>query len=388
MSKVERKLIVVGFGPAGLGAILHAYQTGKYTNIEVIDPTQTPGSGGLEGVDIHSNSPGNDFTQPYEEALLHSRDEEERNVYREILESPEAAALQGKTSPVPLSQAADFLKHVARTFINKGVVLHVQARATGITFTGDEYRVTTSPQSSNGPTRTIEADDIVFALGAKEKLLPKVKERDPEITYTSRELLANTPRYHALYDQLLQASQRAETPEVWIVGGQHSAYSLAERFLPTGVHIHFCKRSHTKPFFGSVEVSLDHGYEPSEDEICPETEKVNRWDGVRGRALDVWHAQQRGEVNLQDHYDISLEDIPSHAIVIQATGHTALDIPLVDDQGAAVKYETRVTSEGCVSFWVNGEQLPGAFAVGLGQPGPDGTNVYPQQAGRALALMR
>ncbi len=388
MKSIESELIVVGFGPAGLGAILRAHQAG-YKNIYVVDPSPNRGSGGLDGVQIESNSPGNDFTLPYVQALLQSPDED---LYQRILNAPEAAPLHGAGSPVPLTQAAEFLRHVAEVFVAEGIVHHIQEDAAKIVITSDGYRVITSSQASNVPAQTIEAPHIIFAPGGEEVILTELLEsRSADKVFTSRDILSHNERFDELCEHFSRTPSLYDRPNVAVVGGSHGAYSTIDellKVLPLGARINIYKKSPTRPFFESIEDAESHGYLVGDhDDVCPDSGNVNRWDGVRGTARTVWCEQQKGGHNLRDHY-IPLSNIPPHIPVVQATGYTPRKLALVNEMGVALDYEVRPAEGEFASVHVGNIPLRGAFAVGIGHSGRDGTNVYPQQAGEALALIR
>ncbi|HQZ14930.1 MAG TPA: hypothetical protein PLT55_03730 [Acidimicrobiia bacterium] len=372
MTQIEhQQLVIVGYGPAGLGASLAAYESGL-RGIAAFDPSKRIGAGGLDGLDILSNSKGSDFTELLPTLLP--------SAARLLI----AQELSRVTGLVELTKAASLLEEVAQRAIEEKIVEVHREQVVQVVRMPNGYQVRT-------PERTVNSDWLVLAPGGEEVLLDELALRnlyDPlKPAFTSREVLANT-RNEDL-EELIEGKNR-----VAIVGDSHGAYSVAEKLLRNfpGIEIDVYKHSRTRPFFENVFEAEQYGYEITDfDQISAETGYVNRFKGIRGHARDLWFREQNGELEgrLRSLYDQPLSEIESDVAVIQATGYTARRVPLFDSSNRPLEYVTRPTKEGFAKIQegVNGSTLPNAFAVGIGSSATDATTVYQKQARNAFEVL-
>ena len=364
MQTKDRELIIVGFGPAGLGTSIRAHEAG-IRSIQTIDPSPHIGSGGLAGVDIESNSPGDDFTAGYEKS------------FPRALDLPEAQPLRGVGRPVNLKLATRFLRSVAECVVQEGIVQHAPERAAKITATPNGFHVATDTQHFVSPR-------IVLAPGGVEKLIPELADLDGRTIFTSRDVLSNGRSFEL--DRAIE-----KRPHVAIIGNSHSAYSVADKLLKKfpDIQIDLFKKSPTKPYFDSKEEAAANGYVVSSlDSICPETGKINRFDGIRSSARQLWIDEQAGRLGnrLRSHMNVPIEEIDPDVAIVQATGYTPRRLPLFHEDGSRINYSTRPTQDGYASLHDEANRpLHGAFAIGIGHSGGrDGTNVYRDQAAQLM----
>jgi len=366
------QLTIVGYGPAGLGASLAAYESGLQ-GIIAFDPCKRIGAGGLDGLDILSNSKGRDFTELLPTLL------------------PPAARLQiaeelsQVTGLVELTKAAQLLEEVAATAIAEKIVEVEREPVLKIKRLPNGYEVRTAE-------RTVSSDWLVLAPGGEEVLLDELAARNEfsniRPVFTSREVLANT-RNEDL-EALLSVEYR-----VAIVGDSHGAYSVADKLLRNypGIQIDIYKHSRTRPFFESLDEAVQCGYQITEfDQLCAETGYVNRFPGIRGHARDLWFREQNGELDghLRSVYNEPLSDIDPEVAIVQATGYTQRRVPFFDGDNRPLDYVTKPTKEGFAKIQVgpNGSSLPNAFAIGIGHSSTDATTVYQKQARNAFEVLR
>ena len=340
----QRKLIIVGFGPAGVAAAISAYANG-YRNIQTIDPTPNPGAGGLNGVIIDSNSGGDDFVAEYRRNLP------------EALLLPEATELSGVQKPVKLELATKFLPN--------------------------GYQVATT-------TDLFEAPMLLVAPGGKEVLLDELSGRNAWNTFLSKEILTNSRKGEL--DNSINSSSR-----VIIVGNSHSAYSVADELLKNypGIKIEIYKRTPTKPYFENATEALEFGHVvSSHDDVCSDTGKINRFDGIRGAARELYLKElapkDNPDINIESHINpqnsADLRKIPKGIPLIQATGLKPRKLPLFNADGTPLEYSTKCESGGYAKLYLEGSNTPldNLFGLGICHSRFDGTNVYQKQAGLLL----
>jgi hypothetical protein len=366
----QRKLIIVGFGPAGVAAAISAYANG-YRNIQTIDPTPNPGAGGLNGVIIDSNSGGDDFVAEYRRNLP------------EALLLPEATELSGVQKPVKLELATKFLRSAAAYLIEQRIVNHIQEPATKITVLPNGYQVATT-------TDLFEAPMLLVAPGGKEVLLDELSGRNAWNTFLSKEILTNSRKGEL--DNSINSSSR-----VIIVGNSHSAYSVADELLKNypGIKIEIYKRTPTKPYFENATEALEFGHVvSSHDDVCSDTGKINRFDGIRGAARELYLKElapkDNPDINIESHINpqnsADLRKIPKGIPLIQATGLKPRKLPLFNADGTPLEYSTKCESGGYAKLYLEGSNTPldNLFGLGICHSRFDGTNVYQKQAGLLL----
>lgn len=373
MSQIDQKeLVIIGYGPAGLGASLAAYESGLQ-GILAFDPSKRIGAGGLHGLDILSNSKGSYFTELLPQLLPGA-------ARLEI-----ARELSKITGLVELTKAAELLESVAQEAIREKVVEVERAQVNRVTKLPNGYHIHT-------PDRTVEAEWLVLAPGGVEVLLDELAKRNElhplQPAFTSGEIFRNKRREDL--DELLRGE-----PRVVIVGDSHGAYSVADKLLKTypNLRVDFHKNSRTRPFFESIDEAGRLGYEVSEsDLLCPETGYLNRFNGIRGDARQLWLKERNGllEDQVRTFYNVALSEIDQDVVIVQATGYRPRKVEIVDGDNIPLDYVTKPTKEGFAKIQegANGPTFPNAFAIGLGHSSTDATTFYQKQAISAFELLR
>lgn len=365
-------LAVVGLGPAGLAATLAAHAAG-IKKIIAMDPASRLGAGNLDGLDILSNSKGSDFTE-----LLPV-------LFPDAARLAPAIELSTRSELVDLAIAANLLEQVALKAEEKNVVEIVREPVVKAKRLPNGYEIRT-------PSVVVESDWLAIAPGGREVLIPELAKRNetnsPGSVFTSYEILANKR------DEDFEAFI-SKRNQVAVVGNSHGAYSVAKKLLDKypGITIDIFKISPTKPFFESVQDAVEHGYNiTSIDSICPIRKCINRFDGVKGPARDLWFAEQAGELEgrVRSLLNVPLKEIDLEVAVIQSTGYSQNRVSFFDENDQPIDYVTRPEKDGFARIYTgqNGLVLPRAFALGIGHSSVDATTVYQGQAQSAFRDLR
>lgn len=362
VSTERADIAVVGFGPAGLATVVGASIADAPQRIIALDQNKHAGSGNLRNLLIDSNSAGEDFTDAIADSQL-----------CQVTNTNEAKPLTGNQQPVPLREVARFLGRVAAEAVRAGLVRHVPDAVASIQLDNGAYALHTKTG------KTIAAEKVIVANGAEERLLPELALHGAGTTFKSDDILHGGRKRDV-------ARAIAKHTTVVIVGGSHSAYSSAKIILdefPTA-RIVFAKRGPTRPFFRSADEAAEYGYKLTHaDTICPETGRINRFNGVRGQARDLWYAEQNGtEPRLQSRHDIDLRAISPEIAVVQAIGYQPRRPELLDADGRPVDYEIINGPYGIAQFVAasSTEPLPNLLGIGIGYSHLDGFNVFCAQA--------
>lgn len=365
---------VVGFGPAALGLLVAADRLGVLQDL--LDcgvtfleraSTREEAQGSRFPWKIVSNSVAKDFVGFVSPS----------GAFAPCLQTSHARYMIERSSKqVWLPTVGDFVNDIAGRveYLCRGSFL------SGVRYGASVARVTrntglfTTFDSEGMPLVTSQT--IIFATGAEEQNAAGAMSSIQGIA-SNKVLAGQTERvYRAL---------RSER-NVVVVGSAHSAFGVVDMLLRrfegpigTGQLVVAC-RSKVKTYFASCREALDNGCTPTPDMVCPETGAIHRWDGLRGRAADLYCAIQRGEEKRvalwqESHDSGPLDGLTSGDVMISATGYRSRIIELTDDCLGRLEVETnnhraRVDSL-CRIIVRGGGYLPNAFGIGLGYPRSD-----------------
>lgn len=347
---IDSERAIVGFGPAGLAAVLESDK-----EVVAFDAGEYIGGGNLWGLTIDSNSTGTDFAEPFDERFW---------------DLAEAHELAGNPDAVPLSNVARFLGETAARLVSDRPDLHIPRNVTAIHIDDRRFELATGSEIHT-------TKEVVLATGAREVLLPELSAgRDASNTFTSGEVLH--PDRQGELKRVLDV-----TGELVVIGNAHSAYSVAGVALDLSpdARVTFIKRSDTLPYFKSVNEAVAYGYELTDRDIpCPETGKINRFNGIRGKARELWLEEQVSDERLRSVKNFPLQELPGDIPVVQAVGYRPRLPDIYDKNSELVDCSLVATASGLARVFARGQSLTSVSGIGLGYSVQDGVNVYFQQA--------
>jgi hypothetical protein len=353
---------VIGFGAAALGLPIAADRTGRLAGLLrrgcVFMDGREPDEWTSLGYDIPSNSAGADFL-----SCIHPA-----GAFAGALHTPQARALAAAGArPVSLLTASAFLQDLAdRVARHAGAVRfgrrvdHIVVDAGGVFHSRDAAGRTLA--------RSARA---VLAVGAAPR--PAVDGSVTSDAFLRGHCVARCK------------AAVAEGHRIWIVGGSHSAFSVAGMVLrewgdelgPGQVWIDARSRVH---LYAECAQATD-----AADIVDPGTGEVNRFRGLRGPARDLYRAIAAGDerrVLLTEGRTAHPADRPE--LMISARGYVARPVPVRTETGESLvdPADPAVDLDGRVLDRRTGTPVPGLFALGLGYRhlAPDGTARYPRAA--------
>ncbi len=390
--------LILGGGPGGTGPLIWAAQAGKLDSwlakgVAVVD--RSPGMGGTLGkYNINSDSRG--------------------AVYLECLDAPAAAALFAplRDDPAvralepwrlgfpPLPVVSRYLHRLAQ--IIEGAV----ARASGCHF----FRRTTiralylradgsvaaEVTDADGQADFIEARTAVLALGGQQDVYLQLNtELMPDVQLAHASPHKIIPSDALLTDEgLAQAAsliERGPSRRVVILGGWHSAFSVAwalTEFLPQDTFdrgdIVMLARRWPPIFYESASDAAADGYSVTAADICPRTQRVNRFGGLRGDGRDMWRRIMCRPGTKPEHRVsmVSLRKphmstsalrrlLEEAAVIIPAFGYKARTVPVFDGEGRRLRLAAdqpqglSVDAQARI-LRADGTPIPNLFGIGLG----------------------
>jgi hypothetical protein len=366
---------VIGFGPAAMGIAVAADRAGVLD--ELLDagliflersPDRWSAARRRFSWRILSNSSGRDFVASI------ARDGALGGV---LLSSPGGRIVAAGDGPVWLPDVSDLLHELG----DRIEAACARRGGGGVRYGAEAARVVVE---TDGSFTTYDAAgaalstsrSLVVAAGAEERLSALRTVVPPQATVVeSGRVLAG--------DLGPVTSAVRDAAAVVIVGSAHSAFAVADLILRSlggsvrAGQIRVMYRGEIALHFRSLAEAHAHGVIPAHHQICPERGEVNRFNGLRGRARDLYLRVCDGRerrVSLVAAAAGAASAAPPGALFVAATGYVTRRLPFARrDRGpiALAGDDARSVDDACRLLTANGEALPGAFGIGLGHPRTD-----------------
>jgi len=255
----------------------------------------------------------------------------------------------------------------------------------------DRRRIVVETRIVDGKVRRVEARTVVVALGGRP-ILPCIRlgAGDGKPVQLPADRLVASDEFLKGSGQSRVAIRlgRSTSPRVLILGGSHSAFSVAwvlTHLIP-GVQfgrrsIDILARSEPSVYYDSLDAAMADGYRASDEDVCPRTHKVNRLGGIRGDGRDIWRNVTRKpgtktdeRIVLNSAKDLSSVDvrhmIDASDLIVNALGYRSATIPIFDRHGERLSLSAdrggRFTDGSGRVLLDDGSALPNVFGAGLG----------------------
>lgn len=381
--------VIIGNGPAAIGIFVAAARAGRLQEllnrgVAVVGNTPSIGSGKLGEYKIRSNSPGGDFLEPFEASI--------DRCFEEALAGENAQELRRNANEIlPLDVIGRFIdcvgrrvqelleQHPACAYLHEGAGA-IQTQPNG------SIRVITDQH-------VLSAQSVVLATGGRPRT------RDANGTINADAYLRNPDEVQSTLE---------DGAEVRVIGSSHSAFSVAHTLLQhsdkTGINIRVCvqHRSPIRLFYDLQKEAAPEWYRYSAEDVCPKTNRLHRFGGLRGDARQLYlriHTGEETRVYLEG--ATNTEDSFAGA-TIDATGYETNLLPVIDHNGKPLSLvigedsQANVNAHGGLKVSNQGT-APNIYGIGLGygiRPNGigeprfngrlDGVNVYWGPVGEAI----
>lgn len=373
--------IILGGGPGGTGPLVWAAQTGfldAWLDQGIVLVDSQPQLGGTLGrYAINSDTLGGAYLECLEAGSAHL-------FLREMRTDPVAQEMQGyrKGFP-PLSLVGRFM---ARLSAGLHDVLARHPRCVVLNST-TARSVTMQPDGSVRVTATgrtarryrLQGRSVVMALGgAHPTPFPAYHGASPVLP-------SDTILTPAGLRQAADILRQAKHPRVVILGGSHSAYSVAWALTHLlgeqavrDLDVVLLSRREPPVFYGSAAAAAADGYAFVDGDICPRTGRVNRLGGLRGNGRDIWRQMRHHpgslRVRCQNEMELSAPELRAllteAVLLVPAFGYRSRQLPVLDHAGAVIALQTDpalpVVDAECKLYCADGSVLPNVFGIGLG----------------------
>ena len=382
--------VIIGGGPGGLGPILWAAQHGLLPawldrGVAVVE-RQAHLGGTLGRFGIKSDSLGGSYLECLEAPGLPPE-------LQPLRDEPLAHEMaRYRDSFPPLVLVDDYMRRIGIALagmLAKRSALHLCTEARAIHLRRDgsvEVEIT----GADGRENVLAARSAVVALGGRQRWMHG--ELKPGLALASCQMRHVMPSDRALSiaglkeaDQILA---EAGGRPILILGGSHSAYSVAGAFLElpgaerlAKGQIVILQRREPRIFYPDQQAALDDRYEVAPGDICPRTQRVNRMGGLRGFGREMWRqialrprTTPEPRVVSMDMQRLSADElgamIAEAALVVPAFGYRSAMLPVFDADGARLTLNAELggvaVGEQSRLLLSDGTSVPNLFGIGLG----------------------
>lgn len=290
---MNHDLIICGGGPAGTGLFVHAMRHNALDaflapGVLLVERSAQLGAGSLAHYRIEANSLGGAFLEALDDDAVDPR-------LAALRDHPSAAAvlaLAGTTPPLPV--VGEYLRELG-TVVGEAISAHpggdvrLGTRVDAIRLLpagGAQVRMV---DEATGAADTATARTVVVATGGRPRPLDRIELRDD---LGLRDYLGKSVHSSAVIDRRAELPALGPNARVVVVGGAHSAWSVAHLLLKEEVlgerpHVTVLHRSPLRLFYTSTDLAAADGYPFDTEDVCPLSGRVNRYSGLRGRAKDL-----------------------------------------------------------------------------------------------------
>lgn len=382
--------VIIGGGPGGLGPIIWAAQHGllpEWLDRGIAVVERQPQLGGTLGrFGIHSDSLGGSYLECLEAAGL----PDELKPLRDEPVAHEMAHYRDSFPPLVLVDR--YIRRIGGALagmLAERAALHLctEARAIHCRPGGSVEVEITGP---DGRESVLAARSAVIALGGRQRWMQG--ELRPGLALANCPMRHVMPSDRALSTAGLEEADRILTEagqrSILILGGSHSAYSVAGAFLGlpgarrlAEGQIVILQRRQPRIFYPDHQAALDDLYEVVPGDICPRTRRVNRMGGLRGFGREMWRqiAQRPGtpaeaRVVTMDMQRLGDEElramIAEAALVVPSFGYRSAMLPVFGADGRRLTLNAELggnaVGEHSRLLLNDGSSLSNLFGIGLG----------------------
>ncbi|SEP44284.1 phosphoglycerate kinase [Rhodospirillales bacterium URHD0017] len=382
--------VIVGGGPGGLGPIIWAAQHGLLPawldrGVAVVD-RQAHLGGTLGRFGIKSDSLGGSYLECLEAAGLPPE-------LQPLRDEPLAHEMaQYRDSFPPLVLVDRYMQRIGIALagmLAERSALHLctEARAIHLRRDGSVEVEITGP---DGRESVLAARSAVVALGGRQRWMHG--ELKPGLALANCRLRHVMPSDRALSTAGLKEARQilaeAGRRQILILGGSHSAYSVAGAFLElpgaerlAKGQIVILQRREPRIFYPDRQAALDDLYDVDPGDVCPRTQRVNRMGGLRGFGREMWRqiaerprTTPEPRVVTMDMQHLSTGElgamIAEAALVVPSFGYRSAMLPVFGAGGERMTLNAELggvaVGEQSRLLLSDGASLPNLFGIGLG----------------------
>ncbi|WP_381426401.1 hypothetical protein [Sporosarcina thermotolerans] len=336
MKRTVYETIICGGGPAGMSQLIYFDAQGQLAEelnrgICVIEKTDELLSGNIKKYKISANSKGGalfEFLSEHslvQQYLNKEKLSEQIQSYCDIAPSlHDIGVLYGKIG--------NFLEQCIKQNPNSDVYKCATVEQIHICEEG-LFKVVFK---QFGCVKEVWAKNVHVNLGG----VPKTLNLDEDDRYVHSHYILTEQNEHL--EELFTSN---DSLKIAIVGNSHSAMSVLSKLNERYSVINSSKysfdlygKSNLKLYYSSMEDALLDGYNFTEDDICPVTQRVNRYSGMREESFLVAKAILNETINNVTLKRVYFKDNADYDLIIECLGYKTNLIPVYKN-GKQIQFE-------------------------------------------------
>ncbi|KDM89881.1 SidA/IucD/PvdA family monooxygenase [Photobacterium galatheae] len=364
MNKNLYDVVMCGAGPANTSLIPDIIENEEIKSCLILEKTNVVGSGELKKYQITANSLGCVFLEKFDDCDRALSQHIRATEAWKYLSDHQDKAVELKVVGEYLEKLSEFIQedHACCekfTLMTEAEVCKVKHTDSGV------YEIT---YRKGEKSHTVIAKKVLFNIGGK----PRKPRLIPDIqTVNSSEII------NCSYDEAIQAQKMNR---ISILGSSHSAVScmirLIEQLNYQG-NIDLLVNKDFKLFYDSPESATADGYKFSEEDMCLQSKRINRYSGLRydsfsfAQKLNHGHYPNIHITNIEGLSDEEIiQKINRSDLLVNCTGYESKLVNIVDQNDTEVEFEHDryglITDSKLSPILKSGQSLLNFHTFGLG----------------------
>lgn len=383
----QYKLTVCGCGPAGISPLIYLEEENLLDQLLIegvclIDSSKKIGNGNIGEYKITANSLGKVFVEIFEESKSEMFSYiKQKESYKQILENANVAPKLSHVGNLMSDIGVYIEKKIEK---NSNSHVHLQHRVEEIHCRRDgKYEIVYKPTAQEKVKRHI-SEYVLLNIGGRQNVpvfLEKYLKTRSKLTWFSGDFIKG------VYDPLLTTllTDTNKQLNITLLGSSHSAFSTLYRLenhfevsKKSRVNISVMQRSEVKLYFESVDEARRAGYKFNlDDDVCPQSGRVNRFSGLRYDSFNLAQKLLDGHfqnVHLKRTGDMRQEILEEHLdkqdIIIVCTGYQNNTINFFDENGELIEFKRNdhglIINKNCNPIKLDNNPMQNIYMYGLG----------------------
>jgi hypothetical protein len=338
MKQDKYDITILGFGISSFCFLLYLYNNNllsKY-NILILEKHKEPCLKSLDYKNVNSNSTLGSLIEPFRV-----------NIFNEIISQIDKDHDLNKY--INLKAYSKIIRSIANTFLR-----HLES-LNNITVKLDHNITNISHSNHNINIDQHQTKTCIISLGAEQDL-SYIQSQDTE------NILHNKTSKCILPEEIFNRDnfKLFNGKKIAIIGSSHSSISIADALISNKVNyekISLLCRNKIKVFFESRESATENGFPFKEDEVCTETQTVNRFDGLRENSKYIYMNLNKFRIDEICNKKISCED---YDIIVPCWGYRKR-IPKINN----TKHSEHIDSNKNFELTIKEKEYKNIFLFGI-----------------------
>ena len=338
MESKKYDIAILGFGISSLCFLLYLYNKNLLNKhkILILEKNNSPCLNSLKYKNINSNSTLRSLIQPFrveifEDIILKFEKQYDLDKY------------------INLKSYNKFIVSISKCFLNylkeiNNVTVKFNYKIDNINHTPHQIKI-----------GKYFSKTCIISMGAKQDIDNIIKQ-DSENIFKNKIKKCILP--NEIYNN--ENLRSFEGKKIAVIGSSHSSLSVVDALLSHKVNfksVSLLCRNDFKVYFESPELALKNGFSFTKDDICTETQTINRFDGLRENSKHIYINLEKHGVNKICNKKISCDE---YDIIVPCWGYYKT-IPKINN----IIYKDGIDSNKSFELLINKNKFTNLFLLGL-----------------------